>query len=132
MSTHVEQMISRLITMGKIGASFGDFQVFGQLLVRPFDLSFELRRAEAGPGNLLKLTFAVNPMPGVESSLAELVIDEPRDLEIDDERVVFAKARYVRFEETTFVVRGNQVHRASMGVVERSDELPTEPAIALR
>ena len=115
----------------RIGFLIGQIGVFGVQLVRPFDLVFELHHVELVTSDLLKLSFLLNPAEGLVSSISELVIEAPGELVLDDKRIVFTRARYVRFEETTLRVMSKQVVVSHCAREESTFPLPDGPAVEL-
>ena len=112
----IETIIAALLNKKVIGREFRQLQAFGQELVRPGDMWFVLRRAEPMGSDLLRLTFAVNPMPGTDESLNDLMIAEPGQVTITDDQVTFSGGSYVRFNETALVLNGKAVTATQRGL----------------
>ena len=127
----VEQLGARL-QYERLGVMAREICVLGRHVVRPGDMWFELRRVESPRSDLLKLTFAVNPVDGApEASLAALVLENPRKLTITSDDLTIATADYVRFEETCFTVAHGQVHELQRGRAVATFDAAGAPALRL-
>lgn len=127
----VETIVAALLNKKVIGREFRQLQAFGQELVRPGDMWFVLRRAESVSSDLLRLTFAVNPMPGAAESLNELMITDPGQVTIADDQVTFSGGSYVRFNETALVLKGKDVTATQRGLPGSTFPRPAGPGLLI-
>lgn len=105
-----QQIASQLFKQKGFG--IGRIRAWGAEVVRPDDVFYELRGADAD-GDLLRLSLAINPMPGNENPpLAWLVIDKPGHLKVSGEAIQIAGGDYLRFEEQVFAPRPSGKIRA--------------------
>jgi hypothetical protein len=121
-----------LIYQHRIGFPVGQIEVYGMQLVRPNDLVYELQRVEAPTSDLLKLTFVINPTPGMVSMLTELVLEDPGQFTLTEDAIVFPSARYLRFEERTFLRRDRRIETTDRGAPGPGFAVPAGPALVLR
>lgn len=105
-------------------------QVFGLDLVRPGDQAFELRNAEAIRSDLLRLTFALNPMPGTEPQLVMLSVREPKNLKLTADAIEIDAAVSVRLEERTLTASGGKFRSSEGGEPDGTGDL-RGPALVL-
>jgi hypothetical protein len=108
---------------GKLGFVAMSVQAFGVDLVRSGDQAFELRKAEAIRSDLLRLTFALNPLPGAEPQLLMLSVRDPKGLKLKDGAIELASATSVRLEERTLTAQGKQFRATEGGEPDALGEI---------
>ena len=127
----VETIVSQLLNaQAKQPFVAMTIQAFGIDLVRPGDQSFELRRVEAVRSDLLRLTFALNPMPGTDPQLVTLSVRDPKNLKLSAGEIAIDAATSVRMDERTFSASGGKVRSTEGGEPDGSGEV-RGPALLL-